>query len=241
MNAVVTEITSAPSQLAEFIVAEVHRQTSEEKLRAHVEKKIGEAIEGAVNDAFRSYGSVNKQIADVVQKALDLGGTGLDVPSYGTMVLALLRTKMDATLSDIVNKRLGDEMTEILSIAPKEIKLSTIVEAMVKEASEDMSSRYGSSVTCTVEPAFPDSTILEGYLKVSLDEDDRVKERECEVRLTVNKEGKITDLTLDGYDAKTTIKLGTNWGWKKALFAAYACGSTLIVDEDMCSTGIGDY
>ena len=237
-----TEVTSAPpSELAAFIVAEVHRQTSEDKLRAHVEKKIGEAIEGAVNDAFRSYGSVNKQIEEVVKKALDIGGHGLDVPSYGNMVMALLRGKMDETLSDLINKKLSQEMAEILSIAPKELKLSAIVAAMVKDAEEDMGSRYGTSVTCIVEDAFPDSSVLEGYARIYLDKDENEKPRDCAVSMIVNKEGTITDLSVNGHDAKTTIKMGGMWGWKKSIFAAYCSGSTFIVDEDMISTGIGDY
>ncbi|CAN7300630.1 hypothetical protein LJR231_001527 [Phyllobacterium sp. LjRoot231] len=232
---------AAPSQLAEFIIAEVHRQTSEDKLRAHVEKKIGEAIEGAVNDAFRSYGSVNKQIEQVVQKALDIGQYKLDVPAYGNMVMALLRAKMDETLSGLINAKISEEMAEILSIAPKELKLSQVVETMVKYVEENSAGRYGASVTCLVEEAYPDSSVLQGYLKVYLDEEERVQPKACAVQITVTPEGKFSSLTIEGMDAKTSIKLGPWRSWQKLIFAAYCSGSTFIVDEDHVSTNIGDY
>jgi hypothetical protein len=231
--------TGPTSELSEFIVAEVHRQTSEDKLRALVDKKIGEAIDGAIDTAFRSYGNIYKQIEQVVQQALDIREYQLDVPAYGNMVMALLRGKLDETLSESINKRLSEEMAEILTIAPKELKLSKVVDAMVGD--QDQSDRYGTSVTCIVEAAFPDSDILEGYQRIYLDEADNEQPRQCDVSLVVNREGVITDLAVNGQDVKTAIRMGGTWGWKKSIFAAYCSGSKFIVDEDMISPGIGDY
>lgn len=233
-----TEVTSAPSQLTDFIVAEVARQSSEAAVRDLVEKKIGEVIKSSVESAFRSYGDIGKQIEKAVTNSLQIGDR-LDVPAYGAMVMALLRAKMDETLHDLINQRLSAEMDEILSIAPKELKLTKVVEDMISGL--DMADRYGTHVTCIIEEAFPDSSSLKGYLNVFLDEDEDTKQRECKVKLLVTAEGKISSLSIDGYDAKTTIKMSHMWGWQKMIFAAYCSGSTFLVDENDPSTGIGDF
>lgn len=229
-------IQTPPADLVDFIVAEVHRQTSEAALRDHVEKKIGAAVSSAVDGAFRSYGDVGKQIEKAVTNSLAIGDR-LDVPAYGNMVMAVLRAKMDEVLGELVNERLAKEMSEILSLAPKEVKLSEVVKAMV--AAIELSERYGTSVTCLVE----ESESVQGYFNIYLDpEDGKDKRRyECAVQLGVDRDGRIYSLSIDRKDAKTTVVMGAYDAFKKMVFAAYCSGSKFIVDEDFVSTNIGDF
>lgn len=223
---------AAPQNLTDFILAEVHRQTSEEAIRSLIEQKIGSTIKAAVESAFRSFGDVGKQIEKAVTSALQIGDT-LDVPSYGNMVMALLRVKMDEVLAPLVNERLGAEMAEILKLAPKEVKLSELVKTMIAEC--DRQDRWGSSVTCIV-----DESGTPGYRWIYLDQDREKSKHSCEAQLGVDPDGKIYHLVIDRKDAKTTVVLGAYEAWKKQLFAAYCCGSKLIADEDFVDTGIGD-
>ena len=225
--------STAPACLADFIVAEVHRQTTEEALRTKVEGKIGECVKEAVDRAFRSYGDVGKQIEEAVAKSLRIENH-LDVPAYGVMVMAALRAKMDETLSGLINERLSAEMDEILKIAPKEVKLEEIVKTMISGL-EDDHDRWGSHVTCIIE----ESEYSAGYHYVYLDEDEDKRKYECSAQVSIDKQGKIYGLKIGQRDAKTTIIMGPRYGWEKMIFAAYCSGSILILPEYEPSTYIG--
>lgn len=224
-----------PQNLTDFILAEVHRQTGEEAIRSLVEQKIGSTIKAAVESSFRSFGDVGKQIEKAVTNALQIVDP-LDVPSYGNMVMAVLRAKMDEVLAPLVNERLAAEMTEILKLAPREVKLSELVETMIAEC--DRQDRWGSSVTCIVDES--GSSLTPGYRWLYLDQEREKAKHSCEAQLGIDPDGKIYHLVIDRKDAKTTVVLGVYEAWKKQLFAAYCCGSKLIVDEDRVVTGIGD-
>jgi hypothetical protein len=229
------ENTSAQPDLATFILAEVQRQTSEEALRKIVETKIGECVKSAVDSAMRSYGNVGKQIEKAVENSLSIGDR-VDVPAYGVMVMNVLRAKMDEVLGEHINKHLANEMADILKIAPKELKLSDVVEAMIKEI--DVGERYGTHITLIAEA----SENVDGYWHVYLDEEENTRKYDCEVQIAIDGNGKIYSLKCGGRDAKGTIIMGPLHGYQKMIFSAYACGSKFIVDEpDYISTGIGDF
>lgn len=227
-----TATAASPATLQDFVLAEVHRQTSETAIREKISGHIDKAVEDAIKSAF-SYGDTRKKIESVVQGALAIEG-GLDVPSYSTMVLALLRQKLDDVVADHVAKRLDEEMTEILALAPKEVKLSQVVEQMIDGL--EMADRHGSYVTCIVEP----SEYSEDVFHVYLDEDQDKRKFDCAVRLFVAA-GKLSSLTVDGKDAKTSVRMGPMWAWQKMIFSAYCGASKFIVDEDHVSTNVGDF
>lgn len=225
---------TAPENLADFIVAEVHKQTSEPALRALVEKKIGESVADAVKRSMETYGDIGKQIQKAVAAALDIGER-VDVPAYGNMVMAVLRLKMDEVLQPLVTERLDKEMAEILSLAPKEVKLTDVVKAMIDEI--DSHDRYGTYATCLIE----ESESSKGYMHVELDPAPDKRKYSCATRISITPTGEIYSLAVDGKDAKNTVRMGYLPAYQKMVFAAYACGSKFIIDSDEPSTGIGDF
>ncbi|MEN5084306.1 hypothetical protein ABE438_17635 [Bosea sp. TWI1241] len=225
---------AAQQNLTDFILAEVHRQTSEEALRKVVAEKIGGVVARAVDDSMRTYGGVGQKIAKAVEKALDLG-EALDVPSYGHMVTAMLRAKMDEVLGQLVNEKLSAEMTEILKLAPKEVKLSEIVGRLVESEEQD-ADRRGESVTCIVE----ESSAVPGYRHIYIDPEADKRKHSCDAQIALDSDGKIYGLVIGGRDAKETIVMGRMHGWRKMIFGAYACGSKIILDEDEVVTAIGE-
>jgi len=225
------------TNLADFITAEVHRQASGDAIRKLVETGIEKLIADTVRSAF-SFGDLRKQLADAVNDSLRVDGP-LGLPGYGTMVMAMLRQSMDAIVSDIVKERLEVEAREILKLAPKEVKLSEIIEAMKKE--EDESERFGTRATCIVE----ESENVDGYRTIYLDPLDVENRRDvfgsrssygapakhtAAVKVSVDAAGKIYHLTVDAKDPKTTISMGYLEPWKRTLFALYAAGGKLDVD-----------
>ncbi|MGV1752835.1 hypothetical protein [Agrobacterium sp. CG674] len=73
---------TAPANLQDYILAEVTRKTSEEHIRTLIDKKIDEAIKGAVDDEFRYGGNLKEQLTTAVSDALSIGDK-IDVPAYG--------------------------------------------------------------------------------------------------------------------------------------------------------------
>lgn len=217
------------------IIAEIERQARSENIQQLIAKKVGDVMTEAISSAFRSYGDVGKQIETAVKGSL-LISDKLDLPSYGVMVLALLRQKLDERVNGMIADRLDAEMNEILSIAPKELKFSELVEAIVKHASENMHDRYGTCITCIVEEDEKYS-----WLNVWLDEQENQGKRDCEIRFTVSKEGSILSIEMNGKDPKKNVRMGSMWGYQKMIFGAYCCGSKIIMDVLDPSTGIGDF
>ncbi|MGV1913589.1 hypothetical protein ACQZ57_24815, partial [Agrobacterium vitis] len=157
--------------------------------------------------------------------------------SFGQTIMTALKASMDETISDLLNQKLKAQMNDILSIAPKELKLSTIVEKLVEDAKESRSG-YQDSVTCRVERM---EGTMSDWCDIYLDRDGETVPKACQARLTVTGDGKIFRLAIDGKDASKTIHFGAYSEWEKLLFSAFACGSTLIIDEDDVDTSLDDY
>lgn len=229
-----TEPTTVEN-LRNSVIEEINRQATEENVQRLVEKKISEAIEYSINDAFKSWGEVGKQIDTAIKQSLQISDR-MDIPSYGVMVMAVLRQKLDERVNTLISNRLDEEMNEILSIAPRELKFSSLVEAVVERASEDMADRYGSSITCIVEHR--DSPY--DWYEVWLDEAEDTEKSDCEIRFTVSRDGTVLSCHIDGRDPKKSVSMGAMWGYQKMLFGAYCCGSKIIMDNLDPATGIGD-
>lgn len=227
--------TAVATDFQLIVIAEIERQARSENIARLIEKKVDEVITESITSAFRSYGEVNKQIEAAIKDSLKIGDR-LDLPAYGVMVMALLRQKLDERVNSLIADRLDAEINEILSIAPKELKFSELVEAIVLAAGEDMSERYGTSITCLVE-----EDERYGWLNVWLDKDDRIDKRDCEIRFTVSKDGGLLSCSLDNKDPKKTIRMGPMWGYQKMIFGAYCCGSKIIMDDLDPPTNVGDW
>ncbi|MER9436725.1 hypothetical protein NKJ04_17680 [Mesorhizobium sp. M0618] len=222
------------ANLNDFIVAEVHKQTSEPAIQALVEKKIAETVADAVKRSMESYGDVGKQIHKVVANALDIGER-LDVPAYGNMVMAVLRSKMDEVLQPLVTEKLAQEMNDILCLAPKKLKLTDVVKAMMSGI--EVADRYGTYATCLIE----ESEYATDYMHIALDPEENVQKYECALQMGVTSTGEIYSLSIDRKDAKTTVRMGYLPDYQKMVFAAYCCGSKFVIDNNEPDTGIGDF
>ncbi|WP_366655302.1 hypothetical protein [Fodinicurvata sp. EGI_FJ10296] len=218
--------------LANIVIDEVQRQTTDDAVRGIVAKNVEALIKQTVESALRSYGDIGKQIQKQVGAALEVGD--LTIPSYSHMVSAVVQAKVEEHMDATINERLKIELDEILGIGAGEVKLSEIVQEMVTRL-EGESDRFGSYVTCDVgETEY-------GSRWVRLDEGEDVKRHSCEVRALVRDDGKIGALFLDGVDMEKSARLGSWKDHHRTLFALYCRGGKLIVDEDSVVTAIGDF
>lgn len=221
------------SSLAAFIVAEVQKQSGEDAVRAVVEKKVAALVVEAIDSAFR-WGDTRKQIEEAVKASLAIDRP-LDLPTHGAMIMAILRQKIDAQVHELVAAKLDEEMNQILGMAPKEVKLSDIVELMREDIDEH--DRHGTHMTCIIE----ESDYSAGNFHIYLDPKEDVRKYDCNLQMYVENNGKIFSLKSSGKDPKTSIVMGYQYAYQRLPLAAYCCGAKFIVDTQHPNTGIGDF
>lgn len=224
---------SVDLNLGETISKAVAATLTPDYVEVQVLARVNKLIDGAVEDALRSYSENGKLITAAVQDALRVDR--LDLPSYGTVVARVLKAQIEAIVADTVAGQLAKDMAELLSLAPKEVKLSDIAKDLIAEGDDEQ--RYGPAITVIVERSD------RGFVHIYLDSTvmpERDKYR-CEHQLHLNAEGEIYSASVDHRDVKKSKQIGRSYGLEQKLRAYVACGTKIIVDEDDVVTSVGDY
>lgn len=215
--------------ISEAVAASLTPEFVETQVNARVEKLIIESVDSAL----RRYSDTGKLIEQAVADALRVDK--IDLPSYGVTVAAILKVQIEAKVSELVAGKLAADMDELLSLAPAEVKLSQIADAMRKTHDSDA---YGEVITVIVERNDY------GSVWIYLDEEEVHAEREkyrCDYRLLIGQDGKIASATLKEIGIKSPAHVGRAYGLDQKIRAYYACGTTIILDEDAVVTSVGDY
>ena len=224
----------APGQgLGDLISAVVAERLTPDFVEKEVVARVDKLIAASVEQAFRSYSDTGKLIEKAVTDALRVDR--LDLPSYGSVVAGILKAQIEARVSGLVAGQLAADMEELLSLAPKEVKLSDIAADMLKLHTED----YGPVITVEVERT------EYGSAWVYLDEERHLKgreaRREAECQLLVGKDGNISSASFRGRDINDNKHIGRPYGLAQKIRAFVACGTTITLDEDCVVTSVGDY
>lgn len=205
-----------------------------EFIEKEVETRVGRLVVEAVDRALRSYSDTGRMIEEKVEEALRVND--LDLPSYGAVVAQMLKTQIEAKVSEVVAGKLSQDMDELLKLAPKEIRLSEIAAEMLKGHRDD--GAWGELITVIVEH----SDHIGAW--VYLDEEEVLKESDkhrCRYRLGIDPAGKIFSASIWGLEMKERNYIGRSYGFEQKLRSYVACGTKIILDEEFVETGIGDY
>ncbi len=225
------------ASLSSLISAAVAAKMTPEFIEDQVNTRVGKLVVDSVDQALRSYSDTGEQIKKAVEDALRVDR--LDLPSYGNVVTAMLKRQVEATVSELVEGRLAQDMAELLKLAPKEIKLSEIADLMRKrwKAYNGHDDAWGQIISVVVEES------SYGFHYIGLDDrhGDKRSKRDCAYEIGIDKDGKIFTATLEGRQLTETRTLGTSYGLDQLIRAWYACGTKIILDEDDVVTSEGDY
>lgn len=205
-----------------------------EFVKKQVATRVEKLVTEAIDDALRSYSDIGKQIKEAVQASLKVND--LNLPSYGLLVTGMIEQQVKDHAGALIDARLAEDIRELLSIAPAEIKLSQIAKEMI-EGHHDRDG-YGAVITVIVEHSEYGSTWL------YLDEEQHHARRDkyqCRHSLLLNKDGTISSARLDKRDLKDTQHIGRDYGLPDKIRAYYAAGTKIILDEDAVVTSVGDY
>lgn len=219
-------MTDLTNLISDAVAAKMTPEFIEKEVNTRVEKLIIESV----NSALRSYSETGRLIEKAVSDALKVDR--LDLPAYGETVCKILKSQIEARVSDLVSGQLSKDMDKLLKLAPKEIKLSEIAEEMLEGAkAEELD---GITVIVGSESY--------GSRYIYLDERNQYTDREkykCSHSLLVGSDGSIFSATVDGKNTTDTKTIGIGYGLGQKIRAWVACGTKLIIDEEDVQTEVG--
>lgn len=220
--------------LSHLISAAVAAKMTPDFIGKEVDARVGKLIVDSIDQALRTYSDTGKLIQQAVADALRVDR--LDLPSYGSIVTTMLKAQIEATVAPLVAGRLAEDMQELLSLAPKHIKLSVIAEKML-EFRRDDGEAWGEVITVEVERTDY------GSAWVYLDEErhyDHRAQYDAKHRLLVSKDGTISSAYIGNRQSTDKSHVGRSYGLDQLIRAWVACGTVIELDEDFVSVSIGD-
>jgi hypothetical protein len=219
------------SNLSGLISAAVAEKMTPEFIEKEVNSRVEKLIVESVGNALQRWSDTGKLIEKAIADCLRVDR--LDLPSYGNVVAAMVKTQIEATVAPLIAGQLAADMDELLKLAPMEVKLSEIADEMRKQHED----KYGEVITVILEHHEYGST------SVYLDEDEvrgRNERFRCDYNLHIDKDGRILSARINEQDIKSSQYLGRSYGLAQKIRAYFACGTTIILDESDVVTSVGD-
>lgn len=220
------------SDFATLISDAVAARMTPDFIEKEVQTRVDKLLVESVDRALRSYSDTGKLIEKAVADALQVDR--LDLPSYGHVVTQMLQVQIARIVSDVVAGRLADDMTELLQLAPKEVKLSEIAEWMLEQHDDG----YGRLITVEL-----DDDTRYGSRWLYLDERQHHERRassEARHRLLISNDGTISGGWISERPLAETKHYGRSYGLEQRLRAYIACGTKITLDIEYVVTSKGD-
>lgn len=228
--------TQPDAGMFDIISSAVAATLTPEFVEKQVTNRVEKLITDIIDSSMRQYGDFGKQIEAAVKSALEI--RELKLPSYGALVTAVLEREVKAHAGALIDARLTEDMRELLSIAPAEIKLSKIAEDMLEALTGDDGDRWGKVITVIVSDTEYSSRWI--YLDDKEHHPERDKYK-CKYRLLLNKAGAISCAYLEDKKLDDIHAIGRAWGLGDKIRAWYAAGTVIVLDEDAVVTSSGDF
>jgi hypothetical protein len=207
------------------------KMLSENALETQVQAHVETMLKKSVDELFRSYGPITKQIEQQLADSINLNGL-IDVQCYNARLANLIQTKMDAILADESSGRIAKVINDALEPAPKAIKISRLVEQYVSELKRDEEG----SCSCGDKYAFAElkdseSTYLDGYYQLILSKEKPGKYDTPDIYLAIDKNGRIYHSIFRG-EVVQWMTAGVFGDFEKSLWRMAACGTVIERDCD---------
>jgi hypothetical protein len=191
-----------------------------------IEKKLNETISSAIEEHLRSYGDFGQAIKAKVSQALNVNLDRMDFPSYGDLILNILRRQLDAQMQGEFAKRFEADMVALLAPAPAEITIDTLVEKFINSYKERYGeSRAGQEFTLRIENDGGSFTYI------CLDQEPRKSKYDCAFRIGVH-DGEVFNLAIGNQDVKNKLFIGPLYDFEKLVFQMYTAKTKIIIPAD---------
>lgn len=212
--------------LNKMVVESLAKMEAEGTVTEIVEKQIASTVEGIVKDVFGSWSDFSKNLKAEVESQININFEKLDISAYNTMVLNVIKEKMDEVTHIQGVERLKESLNEMLSDVQSEYKLSDLINEMKEDALRYDDDLYGKEIS------FHDDEDRRVLRFISFDTEEDKSEYQCKYRISIDKEGKLNSVKINDKDFNNKVIMGGLHGIEETLFKIYTHGSKLIVDED---------
>lgn len=212
--------------LNKMVMDSLTKLHAEGKVQEIVEKKVSETVKSIVEDAFGSWSDFSKGLKKQVQEQININFSQLDIASYNTMVLNVVKEKMDEAVHSQGVEKLKESLENMLSDVKKEYKLSELIHDMKEEAVEYDEDLYGKEIS------FHDDKDRRVLRFISFDPEEDKSEYECKYRISIDNEGKLNTAKINEREFNNRVIMGGLHGVEETLFKIYSTGAKIIVDVD---------
>lgn len=118
-------------EIQKIVNAKVQSMVEDGSIQKVVEQGVEKAIEKALNDQFRVYGGISKQLDEALKNGLQINIKDLPFETYNQQMLAAIKQRLGSMFHGAATERFRDEMDKLLAPAPKEMSVKALVEAIV--------------------------------------------------------------------------------------------------------------
>ena len=201
-------------------------------IEQEIEERLTKTITSILDEQLRSYSDFGKALGDHVKQAMQVDFDHLGLPGYNDLILKTIRHQVNQLADDSIAKHVEEQMRELLSPAPAEIKLSQLVAEFIKDKHDDYSCSCDGPERIALFVVGSRSGGPVGYHNIYLDKDEDKSQYSCAIRIATDEDGRVYSLKIDEVDPKKTLFIGPLWNFERRLFQMYAAGTKLIVDGD---------
>lgn len=124
-------------ELQEIMNAKVLEMANAGTIQKSIEDKIAQAIESSINEQFKAYGNVTKQITELLTKKLKVDADNFDIPTYNEVLSKAVNKKVNEFFETKAASRMMQAMDELFAPLPEEMPLTTFVETICKHWKTD--------------------------------------------------------------------------------------------------------
>ena len=240
-------MTTPPTPgLNDLVSSAVLKTVTPEYIDAKVQEHVDKLVDDAIRESLTSWSDTGKLIKKTIGEALAI--KNLNIPSYGHTVCQILEAQIQARVADVLGAKLAEDMTDLLSLAPKRVKLSNLIEDLLKEDDYNdgfdvvhMEIEYGEYDSCWLcisksEPRSTHAADIHLLISLSKKRDDYQQDETHEGTISCGSV-KGSDLKKDfrfGYGSSSQREVGRWFGLEQKILAMYAVGTVIELDEHAC-------
>lgn len=197
-----------------------------------VKEKVTKTLDDIIGDSLRSYSDFGKQLSEVVKNAMQISFEKVSVVGYQKIITDIVKRKLEEKMMSDISEPLGKEIDELFGdFEKKEYKLSELLQVYMQNNMPDDSDGY-----CEISFHVEESNY--GSIHIGFDKKSDKTIYKCDVRFSLNKEGKIYTFEVGEYSKHRgdILRESLHGEFDRLLFNIYASGSVIIVDENNCQT-----
>lgn len=192
-----------------------------------VEKRLKETITGIVDNLFSRYSDFGEELKTEVAGQLKIDLKDLNLAGYNTMVLNVVKEKLDEAVHIQGVERIKKSLDDLLMNVKSEYKLSELIEEMKEIARDDGDDFEGEEISFHIAP---DRSIL---THIYFDEEPHKERYQCKYIMWINtKTSILAGAEIRGTKFDNRVIMGGLRGFEETLFKLFVSKPKIVIDDD---------